>query len=197
MGLGASAKRRQSVENRVRSSFTVTSADSYNLEQADVAQLVEQSIRNRQVIGSSPIVGSIFSIAYRPSVHRLLHNCCTLDSFFEPFHRIRGVFTGRLDVKALSRADAFMPENGLSASVGHAKLFQVRREPATISVPTSQSRPLALRRILVPRCGAEFYNRAEVRVLGLPSTRPCRERADVRASKKANCRQQAHRSQLP
>jgi hypothetical protein len=26
---------------------------------ADVAQLVEQSIRNRQVIGSSPIVGSI------------------------------------------------------------------------------------------------------------------------------------------
>src|SRR5437868_1470587 len=27
--------------------------------QADVAQLVEQSIRNRQVIGSSPIVGSI------------------------------------------------------------------------------------------------------------------------------------------
>ena len=27
---------------------------------ADVAQLVEQSIRNRQVIGSSPIVGSIF-----------------------------------------------------------------------------------------------------------------------------------------
>jgi hypothetical protein len=27
---------------------------------ADVAQLVEQSIRNRQVIGSSPIVGSRF-----------------------------------------------------------------------------------------------------------------------------------------
>jgi hypothetical protein len=30
---------------------------------ADVAQLVEQSIRNRQVIGSSPIVGSIFFAA--------------------------------------------------------------------------------------------------------------------------------------
>ena len=57
--MSASANRRQSVENRGRSSFTVTSADSYNLEQADVAQLVEQSIRNRQVIGSSPIVGSI------------------------------------------------------------------------------------------------------------------------------------------
>ena len=30
----------------------------YNRLEADVAQLVEQSIRNRQVIGSSPIVGS-------------------------------------------------------------------------------------------------------------------------------------------
>jgi hypothetical protein len=30
---------------------------------ADVAQLVEQSIRNRQVIGSSPIVGSIIPVA--------------------------------------------------------------------------------------------------------------------------------------
>ena len=28
-------------------------------DQADVAQLVEQPIRNRQVIGSSPIVGSM------------------------------------------------------------------------------------------------------------------------------------------
>ena len=33
-------------------------ASSYNRGEADVAQLVEQSIRNRQVIGSSPIVGS-------------------------------------------------------------------------------------------------------------------------------------------
>ena len=29
-------------------------------EQADVAQLVEQPIRNRQVSGSSPLVGSSF-----------------------------------------------------------------------------------------------------------------------------------------
>jgi hypothetical protein len=34
---------------------------------ADVAQLVEQPIRNRQVIGSSPIVGSILSITYHGS----------------------------------------------------------------------------------------------------------------------------------
>ena len=33
---------------------------------ADVAQLVEQSIRNRQVIGSSPIVGSIYFCRFAP-----------------------------------------------------------------------------------------------------------------------------------
>ena len=31
---------------------------------ADVAQLVEQPIRNRQVSGSSPLVGSILSVTY-------------------------------------------------------------------------------------------------------------------------------------
>jgi hypothetical protein len=41
--------------------------------QADVAQLVEQSIRNRQVIGSSPIVGSILSTAYSSVHHDLRH----------------------------------------------------------------------------------------------------------------------------
>ena len=43
------------------------------LTQADVAQLVEQLIRNQQVIGSSPIVGSMFSSAaqnrWRPAAH--------------------------------------------------------------------------------------------------------------------------------
>jgi hypothetical protein len=33
-------------------------------ERADVAQLVEQLIRNQQVIGSSPIVGSIRSFIF-------------------------------------------------------------------------------------------------------------------------------------
>src|SRR5581483_5847832 len=35
-----------------------TSARNLEFPWADVAQLVEQTIRNRQVIGSSPIVGS-------------------------------------------------------------------------------------------------------------------------------------------
>ena len=39
---------------------------NYNQLQADVAQLVEQSIRNRQVIGSSPIVGST---KFLPVIH--------------------------------------------------------------------------------------------------------------------------------
>ena len=37
---------------------------------ADVAQLVEQSIRNRQVIGSSPIVGSRFSDYFQADLLR-------------------------------------------------------------------------------------------------------------------------------
>jgi hypothetical protein len=42
---------------------------------ADVAQLVEQSIRNRQVIGSSPIVGSIFYVALlHPALARSYRN---------------------------------------------------------------------------------------------------------------------------
>ena len=42
-------------------------------QQADVAQLVEQPIRNRQVSGSSPLVGSRFLTAYHHlSVHPVL-----------------------------------------------------------------------------------------------------------------------------
>ena len=41
-------------------------ADRMAEEQADVAQLVEQLIRNQQVNGSSPFVGSIDSIAKEP-----------------------------------------------------------------------------------------------------------------------------------
>jgi hypothetical protein len=45
------------------SPFAVTTGNRRvrKLLKADVAQLVEQPIRNRQVIGSSPIVGSIIT----------------------------------------------------------------------------------------------------------------------------------------
>ena len=70
MTCSASGNRVKTVENRALRAFTVTSGGSYNLGQADVAQLVEQSIRNRQVIGSSPIVGSsnFFCFHQVPSV---------------------------------------------------------------------------------------------------------------------------------
>ena len=58
--------------------FTVMVTGSYNRNTADVAQLVEQSIRNRQVIGSSPIVGSNFfknlPTISSPSAAQLLHS---------------------------------------------------------------------------------------------------------------------------
>jgi hypothetical protein len=50
---------------------------------ADVAQLVEQSIRNRQVIGSSPIVGSIALCRFAANRFRFFsipaefRTCCT------------------------------------------------------------------------------------------------------------------------
>ena len=67
------------MENRDLVPFTVTSGDVYNRNQADVAQLVEQSIRNRQVIGSSPIVGSSKPL-------RILHfTTCLTFPIFECF----------------------------------------------------------------------------------------------------------------
>jgi hypothetical protein len=44
--------------------FSAVQRQNPELSKADVAQLVEQPIRNRQVIGSSPIVGSSLSITY-------------------------------------------------------------------------------------------------------------------------------------
>ena len=51
------------VASRLRGEFALRSRMlPFKIEEhADVAQLVEQSIRNRQVIGSSPIVGSILT----------------------------------------------------------------------------------------------------------------------------------------
>jgi hypothetical protein len=104
--------------------------------QADVAQLVEQSIRNRQVIGSSPIVGSsLFNslpTISSKSAAQLLHT----QAFFQLFHRAAGVFSRRLDVEALRSAHAFMAQNRLYRSVRHPELFQIRCQSPTVSVPT-------------------------------------------------------------
>ena len=44
---------------------------------ADVAQLVEQPIRNRQVSGSTPLVGSILSITFDQFTATCCTTCCT------------------------------------------------------------------------------------------------------------------------
>jgi hypothetical protein len=75
-------------------------------QQADVAQLVEQPIRNRQVSGSSPLVGSILSSTC--DQFDLLHNCCTSYSCFQLLHGVGHNLGYRLDVAPLRRADIFV-----------------------------------------------------------------------------------------
>ena len=64
-------------------------------DQADVAQLVEQPIRNRQVSGSSPLVGSILfrslRISSRLPTVQLLYNlfCLPISSWHRRLPRKR------------------------------------------------------------------------------------------------------------
>jgi hypothetical protein len=68
-------------DKQVKSKLTDSLQDIEDKPEADVAQLVEQPIRNRQVSGSSPLVGSILSATYEPIRRCPLHNCCTTDFF--------------------------------------------------------------------------------------------------------------------
>jgi hypothetical protein len=52
---------------------------------ADVAQLVEQPIRNRQVTGSSPVVGSTYGIQVRWNLLRFLSGFVPLFLFYFSF----------------------------------------------------------------------------------------------------------------
>ena len=52
---------RNDVQMTCSATFEMLQNSRINTNQADVAQLVEQPIRNRQVSGSSPLVGSILS----------------------------------------------------------------------------------------------------------------------------------------
>jgi hypothetical protein len=60
--------------------------------QADVAQLVEQSIRNRQVIGSSPIVGSKYLCRVAPPRSRFSFSFSESCSCSSARGRPRGLF---------------------------------------------------------------------------------------------------------
>jgi hypothetical protein len=95
------------VENRGLRPFTLLVTGGYNRYKADVAQLVEQSIRNRQVIGSSPIVGSSkslrilhFAVAPAATVFECVVNCVvatlhmTLSLFRPSIASLRGSSSG-------------------------------------------------------------------------------------------------------
>jgi hypothetical protein len=80
---------------------------------ADVAQLVEQLIRNQQVIGSSPIVGSItiraFSSLEKFSSDFLLRGITNAParthvavSFFHPYTKTKNTQVLRFDIRAPS-----------------------------------------------------------------------------------------------
>ena len=88
----------------------LSGAQRYNLKRdAEVAQLVEQLIRNQQVVGSSPTFGSINSITYRPSAkmacsvlppcHQELRSFSdgALETFLARLQGLRFDLVGRID----------------------------------------------------------------------------------------------------
>jgi hypothetical protein len=102
-------------------------------EFADVAQLVEQLIRNQQVNGSSPFVGSIISITFGSVDCQLLYNCCTSDLSLQNTHRLLRPSGRSLDVKALGRTHVPVPQDALDRSIFDAELLEVGRETATVN----------------------------------------------------------------
>ena len=109
-------------------------------DQADVAQLVEQPIRNRQVSGSSPLVGSIIfnHIGFAgtaPGVQRVsnevvrgpvsLHNLSSRDAVFKLCHGATHVIRGTLDVERHRRAHIGVAQDSLDYDVTHAEPIQV------------------------------------------------------------------------
>ena len=88
-------------------------ADRMTKEFADVAQLVEQLIRNQQVNGSSPFVGSILSITCQSVDRRLVSNWSPSDFGLQFLHGFMGRFRSCLDVEALRGAHILMPQNAL------------------------------------------------------------------------------------
>ncbi len=78
--------------------------------EADVAQLVEQSIRNRQVIGSSPIVGSIFILPFPP--HNYTERKCAIFRYnlvgYNPITGAARMVAGRKQCPAKPRLGRWM-----------------------------------------------------------------------------------------
>jgi hypothetical protein len=97
-------------------------------EFADVAQLVEQLIRNQQVNGSSPFVGSIKLATYRLVYRRLVYRWCTTDLFLQNAHRLLRHTRRSFDVEASGSTHVLMPQDALNGGVFDSQLLEVRRE---------------------------------------------------------------------
>ena len=104
-------------------------------EYADVAQLVEQLIRNQQVNGSSPFVGSILSVTSGSVDCQLLYNCCTSDLFLQYTHRLLRPSGRSFDVEALGRTHVLVPQDALDRRIFDTQLLEVGRETATVRMP--------------------------------------------------------------
>ena len=123
------------MENRDLHPFTVMVTGSYNRNTADVAQLVEQSIRNRQVIGSSPIVGSSKFLCMAGLTAALHHHVANADPLHGPdgqeigitragtdeinFSNLRHFFLSRYAIQRLSTT------RPTSRTIPAAKVYQM------------------------------------------------------------------------
>jgi hypothetical protein len=117
------------------------------LRDADVAQLVEQPIRNRQVSGSSPLVGSILT----PSkwlVYRFGH--CARDLIYCPItvpksvsshfcleftHCCDHILSLRLDVIAECDVNVRVAKDRLNHLVGNSESIKVCAQSASCCMP--------------------------------------------------------------
>jgi hypothetical protein len=102
--------------------------------QADVAQLVEQLIRNQQVNGSSPFVGSILSITCQSADGRLVSNWSPSDFGLQFLHGFMGRFWSCLDVEALRCAPILMLQNELGGLVVDTQSLEVGCKSTTIGL---------------------------------------------------------------
>jgi hypothetical protein len=84
--------------------------------------LVEQPIRNRQVSGSSPLVGSILS----NTCGQFTVTCCTSYSCLQLIHGVGHNLGHRFDVASLRGADILVAQNCLDHLVRHSEFMKVR-----------------------------------------------------------------------
>ena len=105
------------------------------------------SIRNRQVAGSSPALGSNIPLScsdLENSLNSPRLICCKIaascEFFVERVERIHLQFVHGLDVDVLGYSDIAVAQNGLNCFIVHAQRVEIRRKPAPECVPAMPHR---------------------------------------------------------